>query len=87
MAPSLRQAAREEKRRAIALDAASRSPVGADMLDMIGAMSIVEPFNLPRASQLRARDILAAIDPRDVYQTGRATLTAATTIRRISCQG
>ena len=62
---------REEKRRAIALDAASLASWAWDIRsDMIECdVRLSELFNLPRANRLRARDILAAIDPRDVYQT------------------
>lgn len=62
---------REEKRRAIALDAASLASwawdIRADVIECDVLMS--ELFNLPRSTRLRARDILTAIDPRDVYQT------------------
>ena len=62
---------REEKRRAIALDAASLASwawdIRTDMIECDVLMS--ELFNLPRSTRLRARDILTAIDPRDVYQT------------------
>lgn len=63
--------AREEKRRAIALDAASLASWAWDIRsDMIECdVRLSELFNLPRSTRLRARDILAAIDPRDVYQT------------------
>jgi two-component sensor histidine kinase len=63
--------AREEKRRAIALDAASLASWAWDIrTDMIECdVLLSELFNLPRSNRLRARDILAAIDPRDVYQT------------------
>ncbi|RUZ55839.1 GAF domain-containing protein, partial [Mesorhizobium sp. M7A.F.Ca.US.007.01.1.1] len=63
--------AREEKRRAIALDAASLASwawdIRTDVIECDTLMS--ELFNLPRSNRLRARDILTAIDPRDVYQT------------------
>lgn len=62
---------REEKRRAIALDAASLASwawdIRTDVIECDTLMS--ELFNLPRSNRLRARDILTAIDPRDVYQT------------------
>ncbi|TPL12739.1 GAF domain-containing protein [Mesorhizobium sp. B2-3-6] len=62
---------REEKRRAIALDAASLASwawdIRTDMIECDGLLP--ELFNLPRSNRLRARDILMAIDPRDVYQT------------------
>ncbi|WP_137930762.1 sensor histidine kinase [Mesorhizobium comanense] len=62
---------REEKRRAIALDAASLASwvwdIRTDMIECDVRMS--ELFDLPRSTRLRARDILKAIDPRDVYQT------------------
>ncbi|ESY13018.1 GAF domain-containing protein [Mesorhizobium sp. C386A] len=63
--------AQEEKRRAIALDAASLASWAWDIrTDMIECdVRLSELFNLPRSNRLRARDILAAIDPRDVYQT------------------
>ncbi|WP_189501721.1 HWE histidine kinase domain-containing protein [Mesorhizobium sp. M00.F.Ca.ET.216.01.1.1] len=63
--------AREEKRRAIALDAASLASWAWDIrTDMIECdVLLSELFNLPRSNRLRARDILTAIDPRDVYQT------------------
>lgn len=63
--------AREEKRRAIALDAASLASWAWDIpTDMIECdVRLSELFDLPRSNRLRARDILAAIDPRDVYQT------------------
>lgn len=63
--------AREEKRRAIALDAASLASWAWDIrTDIIECdMLLPELFNLPRSNRLRARDILGAIDPRDVYQT------------------
>ncbi|TIT63225.1 MAG: GAF domain-containing protein [Mesorhizobium sp.] len=63
--------AREEKRRAIALDAASLASWAWDIrTDMIECdVRLSELFNLPRSTRLRARDILTAIDPRDVYQT------------------
>ena len=85
--------AREEKRRAIALDAASLASWAWDIRpDMIECdVRLSELFNLPRANRLRARDILAAIDPRDVYQTEtrfRDALTGSDDyLRRISCQG
>ncbi|WP_421915982.1 sensor histidine kinase [Mesorhizobium sp.] len=62
---------REEKRRAIALDAASLASWAWDVrTDMIECDVLMpELFNLPRSTRLRARDILTAIDPRDVYQT------------------
>lgn len=63
--------AREEKRRAIALDAASLASwvwdVRTDMIDC--DVLLAELFNLPPSNRLKARDILRAIDPRDVYQT------------------
>jgi two-component sensor histidine kinase len=63
--------AREEKRRAIALDAASLASwvwdVRTDIIDCDVLMA--ELFNLPPSNRLKARDILRAIDPRDVYQT------------------
>src|ERR1700754_623023 len=63
--------AREEKRRAIALDAASLASwvwdVRTDIIDCDALMA--ELFNLPPSNRLKARDILRAIDPRDVYQT------------------
>lgn len=62
---------REEKRRAIALDAASLASwawdIRSDMIDCDVLLS--ELFNLPKSNRLRARDILTAIDPRDVHQT------------------
>ncbi|RUU94980.1 histidine kinase, partial [Mesorhizobium sp. M7A.T.Ca.TU.009.01.3.1] len=62
---------REEKRRAIALDAASLASwawdIRTDIIECDTLMS--ELFSLPRSNRLRARDILTAIDPRDVYQT------------------
>ncbi|PDQ22424.1 histidine kinase [Mesorhizobium sanjuanii] len=63
--------AREEKRRAIALDAASLASWAWDIrTDMIECdVLLSELFNLPRSNRLKARDILTAIDPRDVYQT------------------
>lgn len=63
--------AREEKRRGIALDAASLASWAWDIhTDMIECdVRLSELFGLPRSNRLRARDILAAIDPRDVYQT------------------
>jgi two-component sensor histidine kinase len=63
--------AREEKRRAIALDAASLASWAWDVrTDIIECdVRLSELFNLPRTTRLRARDILTAIDPRDVYQT------------------
>ncbi len=63
--------AQEEKRRAIALDAASLASWAWDIrTDMIECdVRLSELFNLPRSNRLRARDILSAIDPRDVYQT------------------
>ena len=62
---------REEKRRAIALDAASLASWAWDIRTDIIECDVLlsELFNLPRSNRLRARDILAAIDPRDVYQT------------------
>lgn len=62
---------REEKRRAIALDAASLASWAWDIrTDMIECdVLLSELFNLPRSNRLKARDILGAIDPRDVYQT------------------
>lgn len=62
---------REEKRRAIALDAASLASWAWDIrTDIIECDTLLsELFNLPRSNRLRARDILTAIDPRDVYQT------------------
>ncbi|MES0000825.1 GAF domain-containing protein [Mesorhizobium sp. M0051] len=62
---------REEKRRAIALDAASLASWAWDIrTDVIECDTLLtELFNLPRSNRLRARDILTAIDPRDVYQT------------------
>ena len=63
--------AREEKRRAIALDAASLASwvwdIRTDIIDCDVLMA--ELFNLPPSNRLKARDILRAIDPRDVYQT------------------
>ncbi|TIL78731.1 MAG: GAF domain-containing protein, partial [Mesorhizobium sp.] len=63
--------AREEKRRGIALDAASLASwawdIHTDTIECDARLS--ELFDLPRSTRLRARDILAAIDPRDVYQT------------------
>ncbi|RWK54750.1 MAG: GAF domain-containing protein [Mesorhizobium sp.] len=63
--------AREEKRRGIALDAASLASwawdIHTDMIECDARLS--ELFGLPRSNRLRARDILAAIDPRDVFQT------------------
>ncbi|MGC3974967.1 MAG: HWE histidine kinase domain-containing protein [Nitrospira sp.] len=63
--------AREEKRRAIALDAASLASWAWDIrTDMIDCDTLLaELFNLPPSNRLKARDILRAIDPRDVYQT------------------
>lgn len=63
--------AREEKRRAIALDAASLASWAWDIrTDMIDCDALLaELFNLPPSNRLKARDILRAIDPRDVYQT------------------
>ncbi|MBZ9659222.1 GAF domain-containing protein [Mesorhizobium sp. ESP-6-4] len=63
--------AREEKRRAIALDAASLASWAWDIrTDMIECDTLLaELFNLPPSNRLKARDILRAIDPRDVYQT------------------
>ncbi|RWE68511.1 MAG: GAF domain-containing protein [Mesorhizobium sp.] len=63
--------AREEKRRGIALDAAALASWAWDIhTDMIECdVRLSELFGLPRSNRLRARDILAAIDPRDVYQT------------------
>ena len=63
--------AREEKRRAVALDAASLASWAWDIrTDMIDCdVLLAELFNLPPSNRLRARDILRAIDPRDVYQT------------------
>ncbi|WP_192182287.1 HWE histidine kinase domain-containing protein [Mesorhizobium amorphae] len=62
---------REEKRRAIALDAASLASWAWDIRTDIIECDVLlsELFNLPHSNRLRARDILAAIDPRDVYQT------------------
>ncbi|MBZ9922729.1 histidine kinase, partial [Mesorhizobium sp. BR1-1-7] len=62
---------REEKRRAIALDAASLASWAWDIrTDMIECdVLLPELFNLPRSNRLRARDIVMAIDPRDAYQT------------------
>jgi two-component sensor histidine kinase len=62
---------REEKRRAIALDAASLASWAWDIrTDTIECDTLLpELFNLPRSNRLRARDILAAIDLRDVHQT------------------
>jgi two-component sensor histidine kinase len=61
--------AREEKRRGIALDAASLASWAWDIhTDIIECdVRLPELFDLPRSNRLRARDILAAIDPRDVY--------------------
>lgn len=63
--------AHEEKRRAIALDAASLASwvwdIRTDIIDCDALMA--ELFNLPPSNRLKARDILRAIDPRDVYQT------------------
>ncbi|MFA6154553.1 sensor histidine kinase [Mesorhizobium sp.] len=63
--------AREEKRRAIALDAASLASWAWDIRDDVIDCDALLPelFNLPSSTRLRARDILAAIDPRDVHQT------------------
>ncbi|RWD64092.1 MAG: GAF domain-containing protein [Mesorhizobium sp.] len=63
--------AREEKRRAIALDAASLASWAWDIrTDMIDCDALLaELFNLPPSNRLKAKDILRAIDPRDVYQT------------------
>ena len=63
--------AREEKRRAIALDAASLASWAWDIrTDMIECDALLaELFNLPPSNRLKARDILRAIDLRDVYQT------------------
>lgn len=63
--------AREEKRRAIALDAASLASWAWDIRgDVIDCDALLpELFNLPSSTRLRARDILTAIDPRDVQQT------------------
>ncbi|WP_246691082.1 sensor histidine kinase [Mesorhizobium sp. CU2] len=63
--------AREEKRRAIALDAASLASWAWDVrTDMIDCdMLLAELFGLPPSNRLKARDIVKAIDPRDVYQT------------------
>ncbi|MGX7875286.1 sensor histidine kinase [Mesorhizobium sp. ORM6] len=63
--------AHEEKRRAIALDAASLASWAWDVrTDIIECdIRLSELFNLPHSTRLRARDILTAIDPRDVYQT------------------
>ena len=63
--------AREEKRRAIALDAAALASWAWDTrTDLIECdVLLSELFNLPRSRRLRAREILASIDPRDVYQT------------------
>ncbi|MER9331693.1 HWE histidine kinase domain-containing protein [Mesorhizobium sp. M0488] len=63
--------AREERRRAIALDAASLASWAWDTrTDIIQCDTrLSELFNLSRSNRLRARDILTAIDPRDVYQT------------------
>ncbi|TIW38119.1 MAG: histidine kinase, partial [Mesorhizobium sp.] len=63
--------AQEEKRRAIALDAASLASWAWDIRTDIIECDVLlsELFNLPRSNRLKARDILAAIDPRDVYQT------------------
>lgn len=63
--------AREEKRRAIALDAASLASWAWDIrTDMIDCdVLLAELFNLSPSNRLKARDILRAIDPRDVYQT------------------
>lgn len=63
--------AREEKRRAIALDAASLASWAWDIrTDMIECDTLLaELFDLPPSNRLKARDILRAIDPRDVYQT------------------
>lgn len=63
--------AREEKRRAIALDAASLASWAWDIRTDIIECDVLlsELFNLPRSNRLKARDILTAIDPRDVYQT------------------
>lgn len=60
--------AREEKRRAIALDAASLASWAWDVrTDMIDCDThLAELFNLPPSKRLKARDILRAIDPRDV---------------------
>ncbi|QPC90548.1 sensor histidine kinase [Mesorhizobium sp. INR15] len=62
---------REEKRRAIALDAAALASWAWDIrTDIIECdVLLTELFNLPRSNRLRARDILSAIDPRDVYHT------------------
>ncbi|MBZ9678837.1 sensor histidine kinase [Mesorhizobium sp. ES1-1] len=63
--------AREEKRRAIALDAASLASWAWDIRgDVIECDALLpQLFNLPSSTRLRARDIIAAIDPRDVHQT------------------
>ncbi|MDX8435483.1 MULTISPECIES: HWE histidine kinase domain-containing protein [Mesorhizobium] len=63
--------AQEEKRRAIALDAASLASWAWDIRTDIIECDVLlsELFDLPRSNRLKARDILAAIDPRDVYQT------------------
>ncbi|MBZ9922922.1 sensor histidine kinase [Mesorhizobium sp. BR1-1-4] len=63
--------AREEKRRAVALDAASLASWAWDVrTDVIDCdVRLPELFNLPRSTRLRARDVLTAIDPRDVHQT------------------
>ncbi|CCV04983.1 Signal transduction histidine kinase [Mesorhizobium metallidurans STM 2683] len=63
--------AREEKRRAIALDAASLASWAWDIRTDIIECDVLlsELFNLPRSNRLKARVILTAIDPRDVYQT------------------
>jgi two-component sensor histidine kinase len=63
--------AQEEKRRAVALDAASLASWAWDIrTDMIDCdLLLAELFNLPPSNRLKARDIMRAIDPRDVYQT------------------
>ncbi|UCI08724.1 sensor histidine kinase [Mesorhizobium sp. B1-1-8] len=63
--------AREEKRRAVALDAASLASWAWDIrTDMIECDALLaELFDLPPSNRLKARDIMRAIDPRDVYQT------------------
>ncbi len=66
--------AREEKRRAIALDAASLASWAWDIRgDVIECDTLLpELFNLPRSNGCGARDILTAIDPRDVYRPKHA---------------
>jgi two-component sensor histidine kinase len=62
---------REEKRRAIALDAASLASWAWDVRSEAIECDVLlsELFNLPHSNRLTAREILDAVDPRDVHQT------------------